>query len=448
MPPSRVSIPAPVPVVSSRWPSLIVVLLLSLGAGYGLRSLVASEPTHVDRSQGGGSGGLRQNVPSDNNRVLSSPGPAPATQCDTAALQSAVEDAVQIAVDKAFSSTVVAEALRNAVPASPTHQIDPIPVPSLAASPCPSSVAIHASPLGGFLWQSERNGISESAPPLPIALPAWVWVRNAGRGEMRTLTADEMQAVGDYALQANAQFGEDLYLLENFFWGRADGIILESGALDGIRISTSFFFHSLFGWKSIHVDANPNNYRRLVANRHDALNIHLAICKAPRVVHWLAETEPIVDMAHLKQAEVGALPPSERGAQKVQIGSGVGGIFEFMPQSLIRDFYPLIAAKGAAAVNDLPAVMCRPLAPVLGMFGISHVNIWVLDVEGAELEVLEAIDFTAVSFDVIFVEADGGNPEKDAGVIALLKRQGFVHHGNLLRSDWFVRKGFTPSKKP
>ena len=279
-------------------------------------------------------------------------------------------------------------------------------------------------------------------------MPAWAWVRGAGRGQTRALTLEETRAVGDYGARANAQFGEDVYLFENFFWGQAGGIILESGALDGVRFSTSLFFHSVLGWKSIHVDANPNNFRRLVANRRDALNVHLAICKTPRVVHWLAEPEPVVDLTHLKPAEVAALAPETRGAQKVQIGSGVGGIYEFMPPALIGAFYPAVAAKGAAAVDDLPAVMCRPLAPVLGMFGISHVNIWVLDVEGAELEVLEAMDFAAVSFDVVLVEADGGNPVKDAGVIALMKHRGFEHRGNVMHSDWFVRAGFVPIRKP
>ncbi len=61
-------------------------------------------------------------------------------------------------------------------------------------------------------------------------------------------------------------------------------------------------------------------------------------------------------------------------------------------------------------------VLCLPLDAVLNPLGIWHVNFFVLDVEGAELAVLKAIDFSRLSFDVLCVEADGMSPEKDAAV--------------------------------
>ncbi len=58
---------------------------------------------------------------------------------------------------------------------------------------------------------------------------------------------------------------------------------------------------------------------------------------------------------------------------------------------------------------------------------------------------LEAIDFANVTFDVIVVEADGGNPEKDQAVRDFLVKQGFRNDGHVLRNDWFVRGDFIPS---
>ena len=165
----------------------------------------------------------------------------------------------------------------------------------------------------------------------------------------------------------------------------------------------------------------------------------------PRLVHWLVEPDPIVPIAALNKADIDRLPTEQKSSSMVQIGSGVGGIYEFMAKKFIHDFYPTIEAKGDKAVEDMPMVACRPLTPLLSLFGISHIHIWVLDVEGAELEVLKAVDFNAIVIDVIFVEADGGNPEKDAGVVSLLTANGFIHEGNFLRSDWFVRNGFEKS---
>lgn len=89
---------------------------------------------------------------------------------------------------------------------------------------------------------------------------------------------------------------------------------------------------------------------------------------------------------------------------------------------------------------------CRPLSAILALFGISHIDLWVLDMEGAELEALKTFDFAAVSVDVIVVELDGGDEPKDNAVRQHLLASGFVlqqmHH---VRNDWFTRKGFVPT---
>ena len=52
---------------------------------------------------------------------------------------------------------------------------------------------------------------------------------------------------------ARAQDQEDVWLYENYFYGMKDGIIMESGALNGILFSTSFMFEHFANWTSIHV---------------------------------------------------------------------------------------------------------------------------------------------------------------------------------------------------
>lgn len=86
------------------------------------------------------------------------------------------------------------------------------------------------------------------------------------------------------------------------------------------------------------------------------------------------------------------------------------------------------------------------LGAILSALCISHVDWWVLDVEGAELTVLRGVDWNAITIDVITVEADGGQPEKDAGVIALLRATGYVHDGRFSRNEWFHRRGFEPRR--
>ena len=52
---------------------------------------------------------------------------------------------------------------------------------------------------------------------------------------------------------SRAQHGEDVWLYENAFYGKSQGLILETGALDGIKYSTSFFFESFANWTAIHI---------------------------------------------------------------------------------------------------------------------------------------------------------------------------------------------------
>ena len=99
--------------------------------------------------------------------------------------------------------------------------------------------------------------------------------------------------------------------------------------------------------------------------------------------------------------------------------------------------------------TGLPEIPCVPLPDILRKLGvIKHISFYSLDVEGGELSVLQSVDFSVLSFDVLSIEADGGNPEKDQGVIDLLASKGYKLHGHVQSNDWFVREGFVPSAAP
>lgn len=100
-------------------------------------------------------------------------------------------------------------------------------------------------------------------------------------------------------------------------------------------------------------------------------------------------------------------------------------------------------------------VVCVPLAELLGYYNIRHIDFFSLDVEGGELGVLQALDFDCVTFNVLVVEADGSNADKDSAVRRLLESKGYKlysHTGNetswQIGNDWFVRHGWGPSKAP
>jgi len=246
---------------------------------------------------------------------------------------------------------------------------------------------------------------------LQTTVPLWVFARRAKTRSPSVPAAVEAQLAASF----RAQGGEDSFAYEHFFWGVVGGVILETGALDGLHFSTSYGLEAVAGWYSVHVEPGPANYRELVHNRPGALNIHMAICDRPRLVHFWEDR-------------------------------AVGGIVEFMSPEFIARWHERVNLSSA------PPVTCLPLAPVLSMYAITHVDLWVLDVEGGELAVLQAVDWTRVSFDVLVVEAGQQNPSRNLAVRELLTARGFLwlgrDGGGAGGNWWFCRKGFTRSMKP
>lgn len=56
-----------------------------------------------------------------------------------------------------------------------------------------------------------------------------------------------------YLEWSRAQDQEDVWLYENWFYGMKDGIIIESGALDGYLFSTSYMYENYGNWSALHV---------------------------------------------------------------------------------------------------------------------------------------------------------------------------------------------------
>jgi hypothetical protein len=69
--------------------------------------------------------------------------------------------------------------------------------------------------------------------------------------------------------------------------------------------------------------------------------------------------------------------------------------------------------------------LCIPLQSIIDSTGLLDINLFSLDVEGAEYAVLTTIDWSVTNFEVIVVELDAGNPTKDQQVRDLLERNGY-----------------------
>jgi hypothetical protein len=69
-----------------------------------------------------------------------------------------------------------------------------------------------------------------------------------------SLVHSEIPPPVGYEKHSKAQTKEDLYLYKNLFYQTTSGLILESGALDGVRFSSTYMLNRLFNWTSIHIE--------------------------------------------------------------------------------------------------------------------------------------------------------------------------------------------------
>jgi hypothetical protein len=95
------------------------------------------------------------------------------------------------------------------------------------------------------------------------------------------------------------------------------------------------------------------------------------------------------------------------------------------------------AGAGGAKVN------CAPLSDLLARYAGSaqqQVDIWILDVEGYEMKILEATQFSEISVDAVVVEDLLMLPKPDVLDIRMAE-QGFLKYQELALDSVFIRRG-------
>jgi FkbM family methyltransferase len=78
-------------------------------------------------------------------------------------------------------------------------------------------------------------------------------------------------------MKFSGQFKEDEYLYTHFFKNVKNGISIEAGASNGILENNTKIFEDELNWKTINVEPLPDWYSELVINRPNSININAAL---------------------------------------------------------------------------------------------------------------------------------------------------------------------------
>lgn len=145
------------------------------------------------------------------------------------------------------------------------------------------------------------------------------------------------------APQCSGSLSEEQFVLHQYFGGRRPrrgGVFLELGAFDGLMESNTLHLESCLGWTGLLLDA-PTHLQWMNTNRPGALTVGLAVCPEAGLVNYSSQR------------------------------TTTAGIVSYMSRSLRWRF------RVAQAGQEL--VACAPLAALLALFSVRHIDFFSLE---------------------------------------------------------------------
>lgn len=159
----------------------------------------------------------------------------------------------------------------------------------------------------------------------------------------------------------------DKKLYETYFNDWREGSCLECGALDGQSLSICKFFEDRLHWKRYNIEGNPTIFPTLLKNCPTSVNIPYILSNG--------EQEVVYFVGNKKYAKLSKVLPVEKG------------------ENLIKE-YP----------EKIFRIPCITYKEFVILCGITKLDLFVLDVEGHEFEVLDGMEGATVFPEIMCIE--------------------------------------------
>lgn len=198
-----------------------------------------------------------------------------------------------------------------------------------------------------------------------------------------------------WRLNSKASAKEDLWLYERLFYGVQYGLIVESGAGNGVDMSMSYFFEHFANWTALLIEPDPVSFKDLLQVRINAIAVNVGLCADPSVLKFATSTL-----------------------------AGRHGFVDFIPATFKRHWH---ANSSKVSMSMLP---CIPVQAILDKLQISKIDVWVIDAEGAEEVALRGIDFNRVVVSVIVIDSELHAQVGSTSRFNYLRQYGFRCHAN------------------
>ncbi|XP_063398909.1 protein Star-like [Mytilus trossulus] len=204
-----------------------------------------------------------------------------------------------------------------------------------------------------------------------------------------------------------SQYGQD-QVIDKLLKKKKNGFFVEIGGFDGEDLSNTLFFEKVRNWNGLLVEASPFLYDMMLKKDRKCYMVNACVSKSlPAMTFMLAGAitsakETLTDM-HRKRID----------RERIQY------------------------AKEAhwAHVNDTVKVNCFPLLTIMRTIGHKDIDYFSLDVEGAEMHILNSIEWDDLNIDVFTIETDQHRNE----ILSFMKQKGYKWIQKLLGDDIFQK---------
>lgn len=173
----------------------------------------------------------------------------------------------------------------------------------------------------------------------------------------------------------------DKEIYEKYFRGKKNGISIECGAFDGITDSCTKFFEESMNWKTINIEALPIAYNKLIENRPKSININIG----------LSNTNTSKQFKNYKEPKLGFMWGN--------------GSFAHLP------VHKEDLEKRCSGIYEVIDIKCETYTNLLERLKLESLDLFVLDVEGHEYEVIDGMVSAKIFPDVFVIEHGHRTPQ-------------------------------------
>ncbi|KAL7645135.1 UNVERIFIED_CONTAM: hypothetical protein RMT77_003513 [Armadillidium vulgare] len=201
------------------------------------------------------------------------------------------------------------------------------------------------------------------------------------------------------------------------------GSFIEAGAYNGEFLSNTLSLEYSYGWKGILVEPHPKFFNQLLSKNRKSWAINACLSYKPwPSKEYFASVFGDPSTNHLLNGIV------TNASVEKEINRGSSGLLKFVDSKKIEEKF---------------LVQCIPLYTILKALKMSHVDFFSLDVERAEMGILESLPWEKVSFSILAIEHKSLPDLK-----SFFLSKGYVHVESQNFDHIFVNKKMNFQKRP